>query len=68
MRSGQTGPDHICGLRDDAACAVVDNGAVRIYDVLGPGVTAWRIGDRVMGRGSACHADEVVVAADFVDP
>ena len=28
--------------------------------VVGAGVDRWSVGDRVMGRGSACHADQVV--------
>lgn len=31
---------------------------------LGEGVTNWAVGDRVMGRGSACHAEYVVAQAD----
>jgi NADPH:quinone reductase-like Zn-dependent oxidoreductase len=30
--------------------------------VVGAGVDGWSVGDRVMGRGSACHAENVVVS------
>jgi len=32
-------------------------------ELIGDGVTDWSAGDRVMGRGSACHAEYVVVDA-----
>ncbi len=31
---------------------------------LGPGMGSWSVGDRVMGRGSACHAEFIIVPVD----
>lgn len=39
-----------------------------VIDRIGAGVAGWTIGDHVMGRGSACHADAVVVDAAALMP
>ncbi|MFN0089738.1 MAG: zinc-binding alcohol dehydrogenase family protein [Acidimicrobiales bacterium] len=52
-------------LRADRGAARQPSGVEFAGEVaaLGAGVTAWAVGDRVMGRGSGCHAEAVVAAA-----